>query len=138
MTAFTMTQKVLFRHCDPARIVFFPRYFEMINDCVEAFFDEVLGWPFEAIHESAATPTAQIDTRFAAPSYHGDLLELRLKIIKVGRTSAQYQMTAHCAEELRFDACAVLVHVGLEGTPQPWPARISEILKDREVPQIGT
>ena len=35
--SFTLTQKVLFKHCDPAGIVFYPRYFEMINDCVEAF-----------------------------------------------------------------------------------------------------
>jgi 4-hydroxybenzoyl-CoA thioesterase len=26
-----VTQKVLFRHCDPAGIVFFPRYFEMVR-----------------------------------------------------------------------------------------------------------
>ena len=43
-------QKVLFKHCDPAGIVFFPRYYEMVNDCVEAFFADVLDWPFEAMH----------------------------------------------------------------------------------------
>ena len=40
--AFTYEEKVLFRHCDPAGIVFFPRYFEMINDCVEYFFADTL------------------------------------------------------------------------------------------------
>jgi len=45
--AYTYEEKVVFRHCDPAGIVFFPRYFEMINDCVESFFSEVLDWPFE-------------------------------------------------------------------------------------------
>lgn len=34
---FSYRQKVLFMHYDPAGIVFFPRYFEMMNDCVEAF-----------------------------------------------------------------------------------------------------
>jgi 4-hydroxybenzoyl-CoA thioesterase len=39
--AFVMNQKVLFKHCDPAGVVFYPRYFEMINDCVEALFDDI-------------------------------------------------------------------------------------------------
>lgn len=38
---FTFTQKVLFKHCDPAGIVFYPRYFEIINDCIEAFFEQI-------------------------------------------------------------------------------------------------
>ena len=33
---FTAEMTVAFRHCDPAGIVFYPRYFEMINDFVEA------------------------------------------------------------------------------------------------------
>ena len=49
MAMYEMPQKVLFKHCDPAGIVFFPRYFEMMNDCVEAFFDKVVEWPFEDI-----------------------------------------------------------------------------------------
>ena len=40
-----MRRKVLFKHCDPAGIVFHPRYFETVNDCVAAFFD-ALGDPF--------------------------------------------------------------------------------------------
>ncbi|CPO21707.1 4-hydroxybenzoyl CoA thioesterase [Bordetella pertussis] len=32
---FVSEVEVRFRHCDPAGIVFYPRYFEMINDFVE-------------------------------------------------------------------------------------------------------
>ena len=38
--------EVRFRHCDPAGIVFYPRYFEMINDFVEEWFDKGMGLPF--------------------------------------------------------------------------------------------
>ena len=44
--AFTYPHKVLFRHCDPAGIVFYPRYFEMMNDTVEAFFGTALDAPW--------------------------------------------------------------------------------------------
>ena len=129
--AFEMQQKVLFRHCDPAGIVFFPRYFEMMNDCVEAFFDTALDCPFERLHAGSAVPTAQIETRFAAPSRHGDRLTLRLRVERVGRTSARYRMTAHCGEALRFDTTATLVHVDGTGRPAPWPEPLRQGLTDR-------
>ena len=39
---FEFRQTIGFKHCDPAGIVFYPRYFEMFNDCVEAFL--TVGW----------------------------------------------------------------------------------------------
>ena len=127
--AFQMTQKVLFRHCDPAGIVFFPRYFEMMNDCVEAFFAEVLLTPFEALHPAKAVPTAQIETRFAAPSRHGDVLTLSQVITRVGRSSASYRMEAH-GPDLRFETTATLVHVDGSGRPEPWPAPLKSRLME--------
>lgn len=126
--AFELAQKVLFKHCDPAGIVFFPRYFEMMNDCVEHFFAEVLDWPFETILPQEGIPTAEIQTRFRAPSRHGDLLMLRLRVRRVGRTSFAYQMTADSAGEIRFETTATLVHVGADGRPAPWPAAIRQKL----------
>ena len=129
--AFEMTQKVLFRHCDPAGIVFFPRYFEMMNDCVEAFFAEA---PFEELHRTAAVPTAQIETRFAAPSRHGDTLTLRLAIRAVGRSSARYDMQGLHVGALRFETVATLVHIDTQGWPEPWPdpirSRLLEACED--------
>ena len=126
---FVQDQKVLFRHCDPAGIVFFPRYFEMINDCVEHFFDAFLGWPFEALLQTQGVPTAEISTRFLAPSRHGDRLALVLTVTKVGRASLCYTIEASCGDEKRFDAAAALVHVDAAGKPAPWPEAIREKLK---------
>ena len=80
---FEVQQKVLFRHCDPAGIVFFPRYFEMMNDCIEAFFDHGLEYRFEQFLQTAGIPTATITTTFNRPSRHGDLLDLRLNVTRV-------------------------------------------------------
>jgi 4-hydroxybenzoyl-CoA thioesterase len=127
--AFTLSQKVLFKHCDPAGIVFYPRYFEMMNDCVEAFFTEI-GWPFETLHETGSVPTAQIETRFAAPSRHGDHLTLTMWILSVGRTSASYLMHATCEGEIRFETRATLVFVGEDGGATPWPPEIKSKLQE--------
>ncbi len=131
--AYQQRQKVLFKHCDPAGIVFFPRYFEMMNDMVEAFFDSALHHPFEELHQSAAVPTAQIETRFAHPSRHGDQLDLALTIVRLGQSSASYRMTAHCDSMLRFETKATLVHVDKHGKPTPWPDDLRDKLSEYEV-----
>ncbi|MEP3847396.1 MAG: acyl-CoA thioesterase [Paracoccaceae bacterium] len=127
---FSFPQKVLFKHCDPAGIVFYPRYFEMMNDCVETFFDEVLNTPFEDLHKSGALPTAQIQTRFTAPSRHGDHLNLTLSIIAIGRSSAKYQIIASCADQRRFETTATLVNVDTRGEPTQWSDELGAKLRD--------
>ena len=42
MTVFTVDIPVRFQHTDPAGIVFYPRYFEMINQVIEDWFAEKL------------------------------------------------------------------------------------------------
>lgn len=117
---FTMPQKVLFKHCDPAGIVFYPRYFEMINDCVEAYFDDV-GFPFETLHGAGGVPTVQIETRFHAPSRHGDRLTLALDVIRIGGASLGLSVRATAGDELRLSAELTLVHVDNSCRPAPWP-----------------
>lgn len=127
---FTFQQKILFKHCDPAGIVFYPRYFEVMNDCVEAFFDQALGAPFETLHRSAAVPTARIATNFHAPSRHGDHLTLTLSGDKLGRASFDYEMHAVCKDEPRFTTQATLVYIDQSGRPQPWPDDLRTPLSD--------
>lgn len=122
-------QKVLFRHCDPAGIVFYPRYFEMINDCIEAFFDEVVGAPFEQMHQKNAVPTAQIDCQFKAPSRQGDQLILELRLHKIGRSSLGLTLRALCGKEVRFICNSTIVYINENGRPVSWPDGIRDILK---------
>lgn len=124
---FERREKILFRHCDPAGIVFFPRYFEMVNDHVEAFFAEILHWPFEVMLADGGLPTRAISTGFTAPSRHGDVLTLRLDLRRLGDTSLEYRMTASAGDELRFETEATLVHIDRQGRPSPWP----ETIRDR-------
>ena len=130
--AFQFPQKVLFKHCDPAGIVFYPRYFEMLNDVVEDFFDKALGMPFETLHESGGVPTAEISTRFHAPSRHGDHLMITLAITRIGQSSLGLAFSAYCDGETRFTANSTLVHVGADGRPRPWPDEVRQKLLDRE------
>ena len=124
--AFAIEQKVLFKHCDPAGIVFYPRYFEMMNDLVEAFFDRALGAPFEALLRTHGVPTATIQATFHAPSRHGDLLTLTAAPTRIGGASMDMALAAACTGEPRFTARSTLVHVDRHGRPERWPAAIRE------------
>lgn len=124
MMQYSVPQKVLFKHCDPAGIVFYPRYFEMINDAVEAFFAGELNWPFEELHKTGAVPTAHFDVTFTAPSRHGDHLLLELSVMALGGSSLKLKTEARCASELRFVAMQTLVLVNGKGRPMRWPEAI--------------
>ena len=127
---FEYDQKVLFKYCDPAGIVFFPRYAEMLNDAVETFFAEILDWPFEQMHTNVGVPTAALSMQFKAPSHHGDQLKLRITVQKIGRASLQLATQAVCQEETRFVADQTLVCIDAEGKPQSWPVRVRENIEN--------
>ena len=127
MMQFSINQKVLFRHCDPAGIVFYPRYFEIINDCVEAFFDEI-GTPFETLHLTAAIPTVQISTTFHAPSRHGDQLGITLEVLHIGKTSLKISISGSTGSQQKFNSQATLVYVNTSGDPTRWPDPIRNAL----------
>lgn len=116
--------QVRFKDCDPAGIVFYPRYFEMINDTVEDFFGDVLGYPFHTMHPKTGVPTVKIETEFLSPSRHGDDLTITLTVVKLGRTSLSYEQVARSGGDIRFKAHATLVHVDAVGRPSPWPDAI--------------
>lgn len=138
--AFTHHLKVLFQHCDPAGIVFYPRYFEMANEAVESWFAERLATPFEHLHGAMglAAPTVALQVEFAAPSRHGDRLAIRLRPERVGRSSLALATLALAADgETRMKMRSTLVLIARDGGgARPWPdelrARLNIELKEEE------
>ena len=93
----------------------------MMNDCVEAFFNDVLELPFSELHKEGGVPTAEISTRFPAPSRIGDDLKIKLSVTHLGRTSCGLRIHAECGSESRFEANSTLVLVNKAGRPRAWP-----------------
>ena len=113
-----------FNHCDPAGIVFYPRYFEMTNSVVENFFREIVDWPYAALMSAnLAVPTARLEVDFYAPSRLGEVLDWRLTVTKLGGSSVGFTTEAWGMGEHRLTAKLVLVLVDA-GRPKPWPEAI--------------
>jgi 4-hydroxybenzoyl-CoA thioesterase len=119
--SYTRSIPVEFNHCDPAGIVFYPRYFEMTNSVVENFFADVGGHSFaRMMAEGQGVPTARLETNFHAPSRLGDRLDFTLAVTRIGGASIGFTLTARCGQELRITADLTLVWVQT-GRPAPWP-----------------
>lgn len=125
---FTTRRKVRFEHCDPAGIVFYPRYLEMINAVVEDWFSDALGIGFgELVASGRGVPTVALETQFHAPSRLGDNLTFHLAPQAVGRTSLTLEITATSNDRQRLTARVTLVLIDLgSGRPLPWPGGIRQ------------
>lgn len=122
--SFVLEMPVRFAHIDAAGIVFYPRYFEMLNATVEEWFAARTGCGFAELHleRRLGVPTLKLDSDFVAPSRLGDLLAIELIVDRVGRSSCPVQYRITSGGETRVVASAVLVCMNLDtGRSEPWP-----------------
>jgi 4-hydroxybenzoyl-CoA thioesterase len=108
---------VRFGDCDPAGIVFYPRYFEMFNNLVEDWCAQALGMGFRELHleRGMGLPTVHVETSFVAPSELGDVLRAELRVQAIGGASVTLEIRlAGPAGEDRVRARLVLVLMNLK------------------------
>ena len=130
MAHFSFPQKILFKHCDPAGIGFYPRYVEIINDAVEALFDDRLGWSFAEIVKVGGVPTAQLNIDFKAPCRLGEQIQLDITIERLGRSSMGLKTVAHGDGTTRFTVDHIIVCIGNDGRPRSWPDQVRKTISD--------
>jgi 4-hydroxybenzoyl-CoA thioesterase len=101
---FRCQKLIRFAHCDPAGIVFYPRYIELGVEAVEDWFSEALGVSFQVLHEEhrLGIPTVRLDVEFLKPSRHGDRLDFLVSVLEIGRSSMVLRLNVECAGEIRF------------------------------------
>ena len=122
MSIFRTTRTVRFSHCDPAGIIFYPRYFDLIHEAKEDWFKEALDWPFAPMISEMKNgfPIARLEADFKGPSRIGDELTIALSAPHVGTSALHLHYAVTCGTEPRLDARTVVVHVNLEtGRPVP-------------------
>ena len=129
MASFVHPVRILFQHCDPAGIVFYPRYFEMLNQTVEAWFDGGLDAPWSRMvtGEGRGVPLVHVTADFRVPSRLGDRLDVMLDVVRIGRSSVELAMQGRGPEGVRLTASMTLVHMDIAaGTSLPWPDELRE------------
>jgi len=113
---FCVERQIHFFHCDPAGIVYYPEYFNMFQSLVEDFFNEALEINYANFItvRRLGLPTARIECDFKVPSTIGEVLQLYLRVKRIGRTSITLSITGMLGDQVRLQAENVLVTTSLE------------------------
>lgn len=123
MTRFVRAAPIRFEHCDPAGIIFYPRFFALVNECVEDWF-ATLGHSFKTLHidQRKGVPTVRFETEFIGAVRLGDTLWQSLGVDALGRSSCNLKHLASVDGRAvaRFDQ--VIVFTDLDAMrAEPWP-----------------
>lgn len=100
--SFRTRQPIRYSHCDPSAIVYFPRFFDLFNNVLEDWFAQELGSPWRNDFMGSRNlrlPTVGIACQFARGCRLGDLLELDLRVTRIGRSSMQLALSGRVGDE---------------------------------------
>jgi 4-hydroxybenzoyl-CoA thioesterase len=106
MLTYTRNARIEWGDCDPAGIVFFPRYFAMFDSCTTGLFSRALGmnkYEFLKHYEFQGYPMVDTRAKFLKPAKFGDDIVIETKIAEFRRSSfdVQHRLTldgALCVE----------------------------------------
>jgi len=90
MLSNTRTTRIEWSDCDPAGIVFYPRYFEMFDISTTVMIERALG--MRKLHYLkqfgfAGHPLVETRATFRIPTRFGDQVEIATNVIECGRSS---------------------------------------------------
>lgn len=100
--------------CDPANIVYYPRYFAMFDDSTSTLF-EVAGFSKQdLVRKYGLVGIPMVDTRakFYIPSTHGDWITIETKIESIKRSSFEVKHNVYKGEALAIEGFETRVLVG--------------------------
>jgi 4-hydroxybenzoyl-CoA thioesterase len=100
--------------CDPANIVYYPRYFAMFDDSTSTLF-EVAGFSKQdLVRKYGLVGIPMVDTRskFYIPSTYGDWITIETKIESIKRSSFDVRHNVFKGEALAIEAFETRVLVG--------------------------
>lgn len=126
------TVKIEWGDCDPAGIVFYPRYFAMFDASTTALFERVLGmtkYQFLKHYGSHGYPMLDTQARFLRPTRYGDSVTIRSEIVRLGKSSFEVAHKLSKDGELAVECGEKRVWVVLDGADdrirsQPLPEEI--------------
>jgi 4-hydroxybenzoyl-CoA thioesterase len=124
MSRFSRTVTIRFEHCDPAGLIFYPRFFALVNEAVEDWFAS-LGHDFKSLHieQHKGIPTVRLESEFIAPVRIGDTMRQSLGVEGIGRSSLSLKHLASIGDRTvaRFDQTIVYSDLA-SMRAEPWPA----------------
>ena len=113
---FATPRLIRFSHCDPAGIVYTPRFVDLMNGAVEDFFPGALGLDYYRFirDERVGLGYAKLDCDFFRPGLMGDQLVFSVVLDRIGGASATFIVHAHRREDEIVRGRLVMVTTSLD------------------------
>src|ERR1700741_2949568 len=88
------TTRIEWCDCDPAGIIFYPRYFEIFDTGTTALFERAFGMTkidYLKAFDFAGPPVSQTRARFRQPPRFGDDIEIETKLVECGEQALKLE-----------------------------------------------
>ena len=100
--------------CDPAGIIFYPRYFEIFDTSTTMLIERALGMnkiDYLKAYDFAGHPVVETHARFRIPTRYGDEVEIETALIECGRSSFKLRHLLSKAGKLAVEGSEIRVWV---------------------------
>jgi 4-hydroxybenzoyl-CoA thioesterase len=131
---FTTQKDIRFHHCDPAGIVFYPRYYGLLHEAQEDWLAH-LGFPEHHIIASGfGVPIVNMQTDFLGMSRYGDVVQIDVDLWKLGNSSIgmRYSLYSEEVNQYQDSSAAWLENVPLK--PRQVRLKAKSVVVYSEVP----
>lgn len=103
-----------FGDCDPAGIVYFPRFFDWFHQAMEAWFGACLDLAYHDLLKTRGLPAVHTEADFKAPVRFGDRVDIELRVGRIGGSSIvlNYRVVGHDSGQLHATGATTCVLMG--------------------------
>ncbi len=113
--------EVRFGDCDPAGIVYFPRFFHLFHEAMETWFSAGLGLSYAdlIVARKLGFPAVHSEADFKVPCALGDSIAVELRVARLGRSSIGLEYVVRGdAGDVRLTGASTCVVMDLDpGSP---------------------
>lgn len=111
---FVLRVPIMFHDVDAAGTAYYPRLVDFCHCAFEALFNSRIGPSYSrVIAGGVGFPSVHFEVDFVKPIRHGDVIEIGVRVARVGRTSVALAFEARRGRTLLFRAKNVVVVVDL-------------------------
>jgi 4-hydroxybenzoyl-CoA thioesterase len=137
------TTRIEWSDCDPAGIVFYPRYFEIFDISTTMLIERAIGMrkiEYLKVYGFTGHPLVETRARFRLPTRFGDEVAIETKLVACGRSSFKLEHRLLLAGALAVEGTETRVWVGRDPDDpsrmqsQPIPADVVARLIEAPVP----
>jgi 4-hydroxybenzoyl-CoA thioesterase len=114
--AYRARLKVRFGDIDQAGVVYYPRFLHYFHVAMEELFTAEVGLDYARVllEHRFALPAVHLEVDFRRPLRYGDVIDVDVRVVRVGRASVEWRYAVHRLEGPEPVATGRVVTAGID------------------------